>query len=231
MKSRLQESHAMKTIAIVSQKGGSGKTTLALNLGVAAHLDGKSVVIADLDEQASATMWHQARKDPLPHVQPTHSAALPSVMAEAEKQGVDYFIIDTAPQSDRPAINAAEAADIILITCKPSVMDLRAVQNTVRLIKIANLKPETQVFMLLTMVEHFSQREREEAAAILRELSMNVLPCWMGLRVAYRHSLINGEGVLEYEHAGKAAEEISTIYKQLKSKGLKKARLQEVKTA
>ena len=205
----------MKTIAIISQKGGSGKTTLALNLAVAAHLDGKAAVIADLDEQASATMWHQARQDPLPHVQPTQAENLPAVMEVAEKQGVEFFIIDTAPQSDRPAITAAELADVILITCKPSVMDLRAVQNTVRLIQMASLKRGAQVFMLLTMIEHFSKRESDQAAQILRELSMDVLPCWLGHRVAYRHSLINGLGVLEYEHSGKAAEEVRKIYQAI----------------
>ena len=87
----------MKTIAILSQKGGSGKTTLALHLAVAAQQDGKTAVIADLDEQASATMWHKARKEPLPHVQPIHSAALEQFAAEAERQGVDFLFIDTAP--------------------------------------------------------------------------------------------------------------------------------------
>ena len=136
----------MKTIAILSQKGGSGKTTLALHLAVAAWQDGKTAVIADLDEQASATMWHRARKEPLPHVQPTHSAALDQFTAEAERQGVDFLFIDTAPQSDKPAINAAEVADLILIPCRPSVMDLRAIQNTLRLTNLGQSEARCRSF-------------------------------------------------------------------------------------
>lgn len=204
----------MKTIAILSQKGGSGKTTLALHLAVAAQQDGKTAVIADLDEQASATMWHKARKEPLPHVQPTHSAALDQFAAEAERQGVDFLFIDTAPQSDKPAINAAEAADIILIICKPSVMDLRAIQNTIRLTKLANLKPGTKVFTVLAQIEPFG-RLHEEARKTLHKLAVDVLPEGLGRRVAYHHGLIDGQTALEYEPEGKAAQEVRNLYSKI----------------
>ena len=204
----------MKTVAILSQKGGSGKTTVALHLAVAAQQDGKTAIIADLDEQASATMWHKARKDPLPHVQPTHSAALDQLAGEAERQGVDFLFIDTAPQSDKPAINAAEVADLILIICKPSVMDLRAIQNTIRLTKLANLKPGAKVLTVLTQIEPFGKLQ-EEARATLNRLGVDVLSSGLGRRVAYHHGLINGRTALEYEPEGKAAQEVKTLYKMV----------------
>ena len=202
----------MKTVAILSQKGGSGKTTLALHLAVAAQQDGKTAIIADLDEQASATMWHKAREDPLPHVQPTHSAALDQFAGEAERQGVDFLFIDTAPQSDKPAINAAEAADLILVICKPSVMDLRAIQNTIRLTQLASLKPGARVVTVLTQIEPFG-RLQDEARATLNRLGVDVLPNGLGRRVAYHHGLINGQTALEYEPEGKAAQEVRALYK------------------
>lgn len=201
----------MKTIAIISQKGGAGKTTLALHLAVAAVQDDKTAIIADLDEQASATMWHKARNNALPHVQPTHSAALSTFLPEAERQGVDLMILDTAPQSDKPAINAAEVADLILVPCKPSVMDLRAVQNTIRLTKLANLKPGAQVFAVLTQIEPFG-RLHEEARATLQKLDLQVLPHMLGRRVAYHHGLIDGRTALEFEPDGKAAAETKLLY-------------------
>jgi len=204
----------MKTIAILSQKGGSGKTTLALHLAVAAQQDVKTAVIADLDEQASATLWHRARKDPQPHVQPTHPMALDQLVAEATRQGVDFLLIDTAPQSDKPAIKAAEVADLILITCKPSVMDLRAIQNTLRLTKLVNLKPGVKVFAVLTQIDPFGNLH-EEARTTLHQLAVNVLPGGLGRRVAYHHGLIDGQTALEYEPAGKAAQEVRTLYQQI----------------
>lgn len=204
----------MKTIAILSQKGGSGKTTMALHLAVAAHQDGKTAIVADLDEQASATMWHKSREDPLPHVQPTHSAALSNLAEEAERQGVDFLIIDTAPQSDRPAINAAEVADMIIITCKPSVMDLRAIQNTIRLTKLASLKPEALVRTVLTQVEPYGKLH-EEARTTLEKLAVEVFPTGLGRRVAFHHGLIDGQTALEYEPDGKASEETRQLYRTI----------------
>ena len=87
---------------------------------------------------------------------------------------MDFLFIDTAPQSDKPAINAAAVADIILIACKPSVMDLWAIQNTLRLTKLANLKPEAKIFTVLTQIEPFGKLH-EEARTTLRKLAVNGL--------------------------------------------------------
>ena len=161
-------------------------------------------------------MWHKAREDPLPHVQPTHSAALDQFASEAERQGVDFLFIDTAPQSDKPAINAAEAADIILIICKPSVMDLRAIQNTIRLTKLADLKPGAKVLTVLTQIEPFGKLH-EEATKTLKRLGVDVLPQGLGRRVAYHHGLINGQTALEYEPGGKGAQEVRDLYAKILS--------------
>lgn len=201
----------MKTIAILSQKGGSGKTTLALHLAVAAYHDGKTAVVADLDEQASATMWYKARTDSMPHVQPTHSAALANLVKETERQGVDLLIIDTAPQSDKPSINAAEVADLVLLTCKPSVMDLRAIQNTIRITQLADLKPQSQVWTVLTQIDPLGKLH-EEARNTLQGMEVNVMPGGLSRRVAFHHGLIDGRTALEYEPDGKAAREVQDLY-------------------
>jgi chromosome partitioning protein len=213
----------MKTIAILSQKGGSGKTTLAIHLAVAAAEAGLAAMIADLDPQASASMWHKARAHPLPHVQPTHPAALAALLDEAVRQGVDLFLIDTAPQSDNPAIAAAEAADLVLITCRPSVMDLRAIQNTIRLTRLAAVTP----YVVLTQVDPFGTLH-EEAVRTLDGLGVEVLPEVMGRRVAYHHGLIDGRTALEYEPAGKAASEVRNLFQEisrLEQHPLRRARL------
>lgn len=213
----------MKTIAIIAQKGGSGKTTLALHLAVAAQQSGQRAIVIDLDPQASATLWHKARQDKQPHVQPTHPAALETLLAETQKQGFDFAIIDTAPQADTPAVSAAEHADLVLIPCRPSVMDLRAMQNTLRLCALANVKP----YVVLTQIEPLGTLH-EEARRTLKALQADVLPCGLGRRVAYHHGLIDGRTAQEYEPSGKAAQEVSILYKHLCHLAIKTIRGLEV---
>ena len=151
----------MKTIAIISQKGGSGKTTTLLNLAVAAHHDGKTVLIVDLDMQASATDWHRARADKSPHVQPTHPAGLAELLKKAEEQRVDFVFIDTAAKTETDTAHAIEVADLVLITCRPSVMDLRAMRNSIRLCQVREITPH----VVLTQVEPRARCRRRRARA------------------------------------------------------------------
>ena len=201
----------MKTIAILSQKGGSGKTTTALHLASAAESEGKSAVVIDLDPQGSAAMWYEARKSAghgeSPAVLPTHPAQLESMIKALAAQDVDLVVIDTAPQSDNLAVQAASMADLVIITCKASVMDLRAIQSTIRLTDIAQVKP----YVLLTQIEPQGTRSAE-AAQTLEKLNVSVLPHATTKRVAYMDSLIDGQTALEFEPGGKAADETMMMY-------------------
>jgi len=200
----------MQTISIVSQKGGSGKTTTAINLAVTAHQDGKSVLVIDLDMQASAFSWHQAREDKLPHVQPTHPAALKGVLDVAREQGVDLVLIDTAAKTEGDTLTAIEAADLVLIPCRPSAMDLRAIMNTVRLCKTRNIVPH----VVLTQIEP-QGTATDETRQALAELGIDVLPTGIGRRTAFVHSINDGRSASEYEPRGKAAQEIRALYEAL----------------
>ena len=215
----------MQTIAIVSQKGGSGKTTTAINLAVAAHQEDENVLIIDLDLQASAYAWHQARKasqnDPLPHVQPTHPAALKDMLETAAGQGIDLVLIDTAAKTEADTRVAIEAADLVLIPCRPSAMDLRAIMNTVRLCRIRSITPH----VVLTQIEP-QGTATDETRASLAELGIDVLATAIGRRSAFLHSITDGRGVSEYEPRGKAAQEIRALYALLRAPKLKQANKQ-----
>lgn len=201
----------MKTVAILSQKGGSGKTTTALHMAVAAYHADQSAVVIDLDPQGSAAAWFEARKradhpaDPI--VMPTHPAQLEAMLDNLRGQGADWVFIDTAPQSDNLAVKAAELSDLVVITCKPSVMDLRAIQSTLRLTQIAGVTPH----VLLTQTEAQGTRHAE-AAATLASLNVQVIPFQTTKRVAYMDSLIDGQTATEFEPTGRAAEESRQIF-------------------
>src|SRR5690606_26034540 len=98
-----QHAH-MKTVALVSQKGGSGKTTLSLNLAIAAKERGHSVVVIDLDPQQSATRWSRLRQNDSPVIVSGHGPNLATLIERAQSGGADVVIIDTAPKSEGVAL-------------------------------------------------------------------------------------------------------------------------------
>lgn len=198
----------MKTIAVISQKGGSGKTTTLLNLAVAAQQAGHSVLIVDLDLQASATDWHKVRADKSLHVQPTHPAGLTDLLRAAKGQGVHFAFIDTAAKTETDTTAAIEAANLVLITCRPSVMDLRAMRNSIRLCKVHEVTPH----IVLTQIEPQGTLHIE-ARDTLEQLGVDVLEPGLGRRVAFHHSVIEGLGVTEFEPDGKAATEVRKLFK------------------
>ena len=113
----------MLTVALVSQKGGAGKTTIAINLAVASELAGRPAVVVDLDPQASAATWGDSREAEAPVVVSAQAARLAEVLATAREHGAALTLIDTAPHAEA----AARTADLVLVPCRPSVLDLRAV--------------------------------------------------------------------------------------------------------
>jgi chromosome partitioning protein len=199
-----------RTIAIISQKGGSGKTTTAINLAVAAQLEGKSVLLVDLDPQASATGWSRVRADKSLIVQPTHPAGLRDLLEVAKAKRVHWLIIDTAAQTDSNAAEAVEVADLVLVPCRPSVMDLRAISNSVRLCRLRESVPH----VVLTQIEPQGTLQ-DEARRTLAAQGVHVLPGGLGRRAAFHHSIIDGRGALEYEPTGKAAHEVRELYAEI----------------
>lgn len=197
----------MKTIAIISQKGGAGKTTLALHLAVAAERDNKTAVIIDLDPQASATSWQDSRQEDGPTVVSAQAARLQAVMEAAKENGADVCIIDTAPHSESAALAAARVADLILIPCRPAILDLRAISNTIDLAKIAN----TRVAVVLNSTPPRGSLA-EDAATAVEGYGVEVAPIQICQRAVFMHALTVGQTAQEYEPNGKGAEEIQQLY-------------------
>ena len=197
----------MKTISIVSQKGGAGKTTLALHLAVAAEQAGKPTVIVDLDPQASSAKWGDSRSQESPVVVSAQSARLAKVLETAEEQGAVLAILDTAPHSENSALAAVRAADLILIPCRPAILDLRAIGDTVDLIKLAK-KTATVVLNAVPPRGSLAKEAQDAVAAY----GISVAPVTVGQRAAFTHALTEGKVAQEYEPTGKAAEEIKELY-------------------
>ena len=127
----------MKTVAILSGKGGSGKSTIALHLAVAAERRGYSVAVLDIDPQASAATWADSREGDRPSVTSLQPSRIVKALETARGAGAALAIIDTAPHSADAAMIAAEVADLILVPCRPGILDLRAIGSTARIVKVA----------------------------------------------------------------------------------------------
>lgn len=198
----------MKIIAIVSQKGGAGKTTLAVHLAARAAHDGKQAVIVDLDPQATASSWGDWRGGDNPVVVAAPHTRLEATLAEAAKSGVDLVIIDTPPSADAAAVAAARSADLVLIPTRASAFDLHAIKTTGELMKIAQ-KP---AYVVLNAVPPRSASLIDDAAEVVRSLSLGLAPACLVDRAAFRHAVINGQTAVEFEPSSKAAEEVHLLY-------------------
>ncbi|MCP4080552.1 MAG: AAA family ATPase [Planctomycetaceae bacterium] len=201
----------MKVIAIISQKGGSGKTTLATNLFVASIKVGLKTVLFDLDQQSSACKWadrgQRGENEPVVDAQP---GRLPMAIKKADEMGVDVAIIDTPGNIEQPAMAAAQIADIALLPFQPSIADLDTCDSTLNLLNIAGVENR---FAVLTRVKPFGTRHEETAEWLQKQKQLSVCPTTIGERIAIQDAYALGLGVQEFESSGKAAKEIEKVYK------------------
>jgi chromosome partitioning protein len=196
----------MKTIAIISQKGGAGKTTVSIHLAVAAEALGLKTAIFDLDPQASAASWADKRLKNEPVVVSAQANRLPSLLEQAAAQEADLVIIDSAPNADGASLAAARAADLILIPCRPAAFDLNAIGTTLALASVAG-KP---AYVLLNAVPS-QGKVGEEARQALVAGGVAVADPLLHQLVAYSHAVNDGRAAQELDPKSKAAAEIAAL--------------------
>lgn len=197
----------MKTLAMLSQKGGSGKTTTAVHIAVCAAQQEKKVALIDIDPQASAFNWNESR-DESRKLDAVKASAnqVQNYLGKARASGLDLVIIDTAPHSDSEAAIVAALADFILIPCRPARFDMAAVASTVQIARMAN-KPSVVVINAAPR-----GKLAEEAVIALEGQGIPVLHTILYQRAAYSHAVIDGRSVHEFEPGGKASQEIDELY-------------------
>lgn len=201
----------MKIIAVMSQKGGVGKTTLATALAVAAQMSGRQTAVFDLDPQGSATFWKDTRTAEDPAVIAIPPVRLTHMLKAAAQAGTKLVVIDVPPVAKDIAFQAAEAADFILIPTKPAVLDVMAATETLKLVKRATEPPRSSaVVMTFCPVQGKEVPDTEEA---VRRMGARLAPVRIHNRVAYSRAQQTGLTALEFEPDGKAADELRHLYK------------------
>lgn len=211
----------MHTLAIVSTKGGVGKTTLAVHLAVAAQAAGVPTLLIDLDPQGSAAQWAKDRnrlasehgrwfKAPL-EVRRLFANDLAEEIVQAETEGFGLVIIDTPPHADFPAARAAEAADIVLMPSRPGYFDLHAAKATVTLVRDIR----ALAFFVMNQVPHNSPQIAGDAAAFLEGKGIRQAPVTITLLQPYVRALRDGLTAPELMPDGRHAQEIGALWSWL----------------
>jgi chromosome partitioning protein len=210
----------MKIIALVTQKGGAGKSTLASSLAVAAHESGERVCLIDLDSQGTLTNWGKTRGEADIPVVSASAAKLSAVLAAMAEKGVSLVFIDTPGAEGAAATAAMSAAQLCVIPSRPTAFDLWASVKTRDALK--GLKGD-YVFALNQCPPAQQSARIEEGVAALEAMGGLLSPL-VQARVDYQEAARHGWGVTEFNPAGAAAGEMRALWASLKKRLAKTAK-------
>ena len=197
----------MKVLAVLSQKGGVGKTTLATCLAVAAEMDGKRTAIVDLDPQATASFWKDVRQQETPAVDSIQAVRLGATVKALAAAGADLVIVDGAAIARDVTTEAVRHADLVIVPTRAAVFDTMSMTHTLDVVR-EHRKPFS---IVLTFVPPQGQ-ETGDAMKAIEELGARVCPITIGNRKAFFRSQGAGLTVQEFEPGGTAAKEILALY-------------------
>ena len=204
-------------IAFLSQKGGSGKTTLATNLASALHRNGFKTLLVDSDNQRSARDWRDAKPEGFsgPTVVGIDGPSLHTDLPKLSNS-FEYIVIDGAAKLEKMAVSALKASDLVLIPVQPSALDLWASEPLVSLVQarqeLTDGKPFT-AFVVSRQIQRTELASEIEDAA--RGMGLPVLSARTTQRVAYPKAIQSGQSVLDIEPEGKAAMEVETLLSEI----------------
>ncbi len=198
----------LRIITIVSNKGGVGKTTLSVNLAVAAEMTGLKTAILDLDPQSSSELWKDVRGKANPTVHGVKWGRLKEAINAAEADGYDLIIIDTPPKIEEAITPAAKAADFCLIPVVPSAPDLQAIGATMALFDRIN----KQAAVVLNSCPTSDGLKSGARAVVEDAYEFPLCPIEIGRRIDFVHAHAEGKGVVEFAPRGKAAHEVVDLF-------------------
>lgn len=201
----------MRTLAVVARKGGAGKTTVAAQLALAAHLRGRRALLADSDPQRSSFQAMTARVAPGPKVVETNGRALFALQMASLKEGREAMVIDTAAGFEEAIAQAVAISDLVLLVVRPTFLDLAAAlqsADVVRKLRKPGLVVLNQAPPARDGVEPPAVKKALEALALMR---LPVVPAILRSRAIYQTAIETGRSVEETADAA-AAREVSELW-------------------
>ena len=200
----------MQTIAILSRKGGTGKTMLATHLSVEAERTGHTTALIDLDPQASTAKWGADREEDTPAVIEAPASRLDHWLEFVEENGATLAVIDTPPDIDTFALKIARVSSFVVIPCGTSKADLEANEGIMDVVAMANV-PGRIVLNHVTANSDLGF----EARKATKNYNVPCAPCQIGRRVGFIHAYNSGSVVQEIEPNSKSTREIRALFRYI----------------
>jgi chromosome partitioning protein len=201
----------MRTVAFVSQQGGSGKSTIASSLAVAAQDMNEKVCVIDMDPQGSLMNWARIRAAGDIGVLVSGAAMLPSVLDSLERRGVTLALLDTPGAEGAASSAAMQVADLNIVPSRPSLFDLWASARTRTAIEEIGAK----FVFLLNQCPPTQQTTRvQDVVEALEEMGGLISPLILA-RVEYQDSARRCRGVTELNPTGAAAQEMRGLWRSI----------------
>jgi chromosome partitioning protein len=202
-------------LGILNQKGGVGKTTLAVNLAAALQRQGGRVLLIDADPQGSALDWAAARESP-----PLFAVVgLPRATVHKEiaviGQGYDHIVIDGPPRVTDLARSAIMASDLVMIPVQPSPYDIWAADEVVKLIEEARVYKENLKSVFAVNRKIANTAIGRDVGDALAAYPLPVLKAFVTQRVVFAEAVAQGKSVFEVDQEGQAAKEVQAVLDEL----------------
>jgi chromosome partitioning protein len=206
---RLMKSPAV--VLLLGMKGGTGKSTVAIHLAVAACQAGRRVTLVDTDPQATSMAWARHREASEPQVMAVRAYEAAKHMAAGQES--DLIVVDTPPRAEADISRLATRADLIIIPLRCTMPDLLASEVAFRMAQAAK-----RPFVLVFNAVNPRGLEVAEVREALTDQGYEIAPVMLAQRTAYARALSSGLAVTEFEANGKGTEEIISLWKWVETR-------------
>ncbi len=205
----------MRTLAVISRKGGAGKTTLSTSLAVSAWRAGLKAILVDLDPQRSAALWGRTRAAQGPAVVSTTAGKLFPVWSAADNAGCDLMLLDTPAGGEDETLQAVRMADLCLLVCRPNFFDIDALQQSIDLVR---RQGKSHLVVLNQAPPRRLGQESEAVGRAIAELQSQgarIAETGLRQRAAFPAAAARGISVEEIDPNRPGAREVAGVWAQV----------------